>query len=186
MKDLPLRARVVVRTLNMKISRRRLADFVKTLHQKACRTCSTIIFPHSTNQIIDLWRCRRQILNSLLFHKENTLSWYCNTWMLKLSPKKTKIIIFQRCKRKCDSSFYICNEKNRHCPKLHQPRNLIHWKLYSLTRPSTTEGPPSPLQFGTKNWFQKSKTFTCMQNLRLNDLANSNLQQWSLGYLKFC
>ena len=28
------------------------------LHQQACRTCSTIIFPHSTNQIIDLWRCR--------------------------------------------------------------------------------------------------------------------------------
>ena len=25
---------------------------------KACRTCSTIIFLHSTNQIIDLWRCR--------------------------------------------------------------------------------------------------------------------------------
>ena len=54
----------------MKISRRRLADYVKTMHQKACRTCSTIIFLHSTNQIIDLrrcrWRCRRQILNSLL------------------------------------------------------------------------------------------------------------------------
>ena len=29
------------------------------LHQRACRTCSTILFPHSTNQIIDLWRCRR-------------------------------------------------------------------------------------------------------------------------------
>ena len=41
-----------------KISRRRLADYVKTLHQKACRTCSTIIFLHSINQIIDLWRCR--------------------------------------------------------------------------------------------------------------------------------
>ena len=27
------------------------------LHQKACRTCSTIIFPHSTNQIIHLCRC---------------------------------------------------------------------------------------------------------------------------------
>ena len=27
------------------------------LHQKACRTCTTIIFLHSTNQIIDLWRC---------------------------------------------------------------------------------------------------------------------------------
>ena len=43
---------------------------IKTLHQKACRTCSTIIFRHSTNQIIDLWhwswRCCRQILTSLL------------------------------------------------------------------------------------------------------------------------
>ena len=70
MKDLLLQARVVVRTSNMKILRRRLADYVKTLHQKACCTCSTIIFLHSTNQIIDLWRCRwrcrRQILNSLL------------------------------------------------------------------------------------------------------------------------
>ena len=57
----------------MKISRRRLADYVKTLHQKACRTCNTIIFLHSTNQIIDLWRCRwrcrRQILSSLIDHR---------------------------------------------------------------------------------------------------------------------
>ena len=56
-------------TSNMTISRRRLADYcdVKTLHQKACRT---IIFLHPTNEIIDLlrcrWRCRRQILKSLL------------------------------------------------------------------------------------------------------------------------
>ena len=39
------------------------------LHQKACRTCSTI-FPHSTNQIIDLWRrrgrFRRHFANSLV------------------------------------------------------------------------------------------------------------------------
>ena len=42
------------------------ANYVKKLHQKACRTCSTIIFPRSTNQIIDLWRClcRRHFLNS--------------------------------------------------------------------------------------------------------------------------
>ena len=51
MKDLLLRSRVVVGASNMNISRRRL-------QQKACRTCSTIIFPHSTNQIIDLWRYR--------------------------------------------------------------------------------------------------------------------------------
>ena len=39
---------------NLKISRGRLADYVKTLHQKAWRT---IVFLYSTNQIIDLWRC---------------------------------------------------------------------------------------------------------------------------------
>ena len=54
----------------MKISGGRLADYVKTLHQKACRTYSTIIYLHSTNQIIDLsrcrWHCRCQILNSLI------------------------------------------------------------------------------------------------------------------------
>ena len=59
-----LRAPVVVRTSNMKISRSRLADYVKTLQQKACCTCTTFIFPHSphsTNEIGDLWRrrCRR-------------------------------------------------------------------------------------------------------------------------------
>ena len=63
-----LRARVFVRTSYTKISRRRLADYVKKLHQKACRTCSTIIFARSTNQIIDLGRCRCRghFLNSLV------------------------------------------------------------------------------------------------------------------------
>ena len=41
----------------------------QNIASKACRTCSTIIFLYSANQIIDLWRCRwqcrRQILNSL-------------------------------------------------------------------------------------------------------------------------
>ena len=49
-----VRVRVVVslRTSNMKISRRCFADFVQNLHQKACSTCSTIIFPpDSANQI---------------------------------------------------------------------------------------------------------------------------------------
>ena len=36
-----------------KISRRHLADYVKKMHQKAWRTCSTIIFLHLTNQSID-------------------------------------------------------------------------------------------------------------------------------------
>ena len=51
-------------------SRRHLVDYVKELDQKAWRACSAIIFPHSTNQIIDLWhcpgRCRRHFLTSLL------------------------------------------------------------------------------------------------------------------------
>ena len=42
----------------VKILHRRLADYVGKEHQKGRRTCSTIIFPHSTNQIIDLLRCR--------------------------------------------------------------------------------------------------------------------------------
>ena len=49
-----VRVRVVVSlwTSNMKISRRCFADFDQNLHQKACSTCSTIIFPpDSANQI---------------------------------------------------------------------------------------------------------------------------------------
>jgi len=53
-------------------TRRHLADYVKTFHRKACRTCSTTVFPHSANQITDLsrcrYRCRRHFLmNSLFF-----------------------------------------------------------------------------------------------------------------------
>ena len=70
----------------MKISRRRLAGYVKTLHQKAC---STIIFLHSTNQIIDLWRCRwrcrRQILSSLLRRRRKldfmTVAYLCSVYI---------------------------------------------------------------------------------------------------------
>ena len=40
------------------ISRRLLVDYVKKMLQKACGTCSTNVCPHSTNHIIDLWRCR--------------------------------------------------------------------------------------------------------------------------------
>ena len=70
MKNLSLWACAVVRVSNMKISRSRLADYVKTFHQKVCCTCRNVIFPHSTNQISDLWccggRCRRHFLNSLI------------------------------------------------------------------------------------------------------------------------
>ena len=72
LKDLLVRARVVVRTSNTKISLRHFADYVKNLQQKACRTCSTIIFLHSTNKIIDFWCCRysyrHHFLNSLIYN----------------------------------------------------------------------------------------------------------------------
>ena len=42
-------------SLKMKTLRSYLLDYVKKLYQKACCMCSTIIFRHSTNQIIDLW-----------------------------------------------------------------------------------------------------------------------------------
>ena len=100
MKDLLLRARVVFRISNMKISRGHLPDYVKTLHQKASRTCSTIIFLHSINQIIDLWRCCwrccRQILNSLVIPpNSNTFSdWRstCHVSLVKTSwrPRANK------------------------------------------------------------------------------------------------
>ena len=64
MKDLQLCGRV--KPLNLEISRRHLADYDKELYLSACRTCSTTIFPHSTNQIIVFWRrCRRLPLSLL-------------------------------------------------------------------------------------------------------------------------
>ena len=52
-KDLLLQVRVVFRTFTSSLGRLRQ----KLLHQKECPTCSTIIFPYSTNHIIDLWCC---------------------------------------------------------------------------------------------------------------------------------
>ena len=34
-----------------------LSDYVEGMCSNACSTCSTNIFPHSTNHIIDLWQC---------------------------------------------------------------------------------------------------------------------------------
>ena len=58
------KARAKRAKLNLEISRCHLADYVKELYLRACRTCSTIIFPYSTNQIIVFWRrrCRCRFL----------------------------------------------------------------------------------------------------------------------------
>ena len=57
---------------------RKLAVFVwqttsKQLHQKACGTCSKIIFPHSTNQICGLTLPSRSSLGSLRNEEEKNL-----------------------------------------------------------------------------------------------------------------
>ena len=49
-----LLASVDVRTSNMKIPCGHMADYVKEMYFNACRTSSTIILPHSTNQIMPL------------------------------------------------------------------------------------------------------------------------------------
>ena len=41
----------------------------------------------------------------------NRLSSYCNSWVLSINPKKTKVMIFQKRAKKCtESSFHIDNE----------------------------------------------------------------------------
>ena len=57
-KDLRLYAQVVIKTINVVISRCCFAEDGTDLFISACRTCSSLIFPHSTNQILNLWHCR--------------------------------------------------------------------------------------------------------------------------------
>ena len=57
-KDFRLYAQVLIKTVNQVISRCCFVENGTDLSIRACRTCSTIIFPHSTNQILSLWRCR--------------------------------------------------------------------------------------------------------------------------------
>ena len=67
-----LRAHVVVKISNMNNLCLRLADYVKKLQRRACRTYSTIIFHHSANQIIDFYISR-------VFSKVRSVLSPCNT-----------------------------------------------------------------------------------------------------------
>ena len=62
------------RTSNLKFLRYCLADYGNDMFLNAGCTCSTILFPPSTNHIIDLWLCRcrccRRFLNVLLWHEK--------------------------------------------------------------------------------------------------------------------
>jgi len=65
------------RTSNLKILRCCLADYGNEMYLNAGCTCSTILFPPSTNHIIDLWLCRcrccRRFLNLLLWQEKREL-----------------------------------------------------------------------------------------------------------------
>ena len=57
-KDLPLYAEVVIKTVNVVILRCCFPEDGTDLFRSACLTCSTLIFPHWTNQVLNLCRCR--------------------------------------------------------------------------------------------------------------------------------
>ena len=64
---------------------------------------STLFF--YADDLIILSRSKVGLQNCL-----NELSSYCNSWMLRINPKKTKIMIFQRWTKKCDYVFHIGGE----------------------------------------------------------------------------
>ena len=101
LKDLLLCVHVVVKTLNLEIPRWHLTDYVKELFYSMCRTCSTIIFPHLTNEIIVFWRrhccCRHPRLSSqmsLSKHSENVI-WKRNFAFLQLILDYSKKVCLQ-------------------------------------------------------------------------------------------
>ena len=60
----------LVKTSNLVISRSNFDEYGREMFKNACRTCSTIIWVFSTNNITAFWRCRCRsrcrFLNSLL------------------------------------------------------------------------------------------------------------------------
>ena len=66
----------------------------------------------------------------------NALSLYCDKWKLKINPKKTKIMIFQkRPKKSIDIKFQHRQWVNWNCPRIHLFRYTFNSnrKLYSYT-----------------------------------------------------
>ena len=129
------------------------------------------------DDLIILWRSKLGLLNCL-----NVLSSSCNSWMLRINPEKTKIMVFQRCTRKCEHNFRIGNEVI----------DVVQNYTYSGTRTKS---------FGNftlllEHLRQKAlhALFSLGRHTDLNGLKPSlackifytsfNLQQWSSGY--FC
>ena len=99
MKDLLLRARVVVKTSNMKISHVVFWRLQRNIAPKACCTCSTIILPYSTNEIVEFWRCRcrcrREVLNSLLNYQpwSSSVGFFSCLFLSLLPPCRTNFFV---------------------------------------------------------------------------------------------
>ena len=96
---------------------------------KACRTCSTIIFLYSTNQIIDLWRCRwrcrRQILNSLLASLRSLLQLLQRKPYFALSVLNSSHSIGTNC-------FHINEENERYTATGSRCRQNLKFKIFKL------------------------------------------------------
>ena len=96
-----------IKKVNVVISCCCFAEDSTYLFIRACRTCSTIIFPHPTNQIVDLWCCCslpcRHFLNSLLFCRGR------HEIVLKCVPhvQHTYISLFQEWNSYCNSCVVV-------------------------------------------------------------------------------
>ena len=142
----------------MKISRRRLAHYGKTLHQKACCTCSTIIFLHSTNQPIkSLARLARSLARLFFFiqpiNQSNHWPWrwmwhpakvslLSSDWIIPLLHFCDLQVFFLECCTelyigRCDISqgLQATNEKTRNDPKVIRAGTLKCSVLHRNHRP---------------------------------------------------
>ena len=80
------------------------------------------------------------------------LSSYCNSWMLKIDSKKTKIMVFQKGTKKCDYVFHIGNEMIDivHCAKRPQRRRARRNGCFRRLAYASRLPEILPSQFGKK------------------------------------
>ena len=143
MKNSLLRVRDLDRTSKIKISRRRLTENVKNFHHKACRTSNTMTFARSTNQRLDLWRCRcrRHFFNSLTKHtrkkqKSQNSYHFPNVYFQLMFP----LPLYRRC---ClNSPILIKNSYKQSVHTLPQPHDeditiRMHTTISSVQRGSS-------------------------------------------------
>ena len=97
---------------------------------------SILSFMLTTLLLLLLSRSKLGLQNCL-----NKLSSYCISWMLKINPKKTKIMVFQKGTKKMWLCFSHRQWNDRHCTRLYLLRDshLVSRKFYTLTWTSSTK-----------------------------------------------